>query len=77
MKKILITFALLCTTLFSYSQVAKSEGKRSQTNTSLSVPLVAGDYITIKCVQPTWATNPNGTIFGGYIIIKQKLMSGD
>jgi len=29
MKKILITFALLCTTLFSYSQVAKSEGKRS------------------------------------------------
>jgi len=58
------------TTDYLIATVSAATNERSWTNTSLSVPLVAGDYITIKCVQPTWATNPNGTIFGGYITIK-------
>ena len=31
---------------------------RVWSNTSLSVSVVAGDYIEIKEIQPTWATNP-------------------
>lgn len=29
-------------------------------NLSMSVPIVAGDYIEIKWTTPTWATNPSG-----------------
>jgi hypothetical protein len=39
-------------------------------NTSINVPVVAGDYIEIKGVQPTWVTNPLTTIYGGYVYIE-------
>lgn len=32
--------------------------------------VTAGDYIEIKGVQPTWATNPLTTIYGGYVYIE-------
>ena len=41
--------------------------ERVFTNDALSISLVAGDYIEIKGVQPTWATNPATTIYGGYL----------
>lgn len=45
--------------------VATSE--RVFTNSSLAIAVSAGDYVEIKSVNPTWATNPLTTIFGGYI----------
>lgn len=44
--------------------------ERTWFNGSLSIAVVAGDYIEIKGIQPTWATNPNTTIYGGYIYIE-------
>lgn len=50
--------------------VGASTSERIFTNSSLSIAVVAGDYIEIKCVNPTWATNPLTCIFGGYIYIE-------
>lgn len=50
--------------------VAAATNARSFTNTSLNIPVVAGDYIEIKSVNPTWATNPVTTFFGGNIHIE-------
>ena len=44
--------------------------ERRFSNTSLNIAVVAGDYIEIKFINPTWATNPLTTIFGGYIWIE-------
>lgn len=55
-------------TLIATLTVAASE--RVFSNTSLSIPVAVGDYIEIKGVQPTWATNPATTIYGGYIYIE-------
>jgi hypothetical protein len=44
--------------------------ERVFTNTSLSIAVVAGDYIEIKMINPTWGTNPLTTIFGGTIYIE-------
>lgn len=55
-------------TLIQTLSVSASE--RRFTNTGLSIAVVAGDYIEIKGIQPTWATNPLTTIYGGYIYIE-------
>lgn len=55
-------------TLISTLSVATNE--RVFSNSSLSISVVAGDYIEIKSINPTWATNPATTIFGGYIYIE-------
>jgi hypothetical protein len=55
-------------TLISTLSVATSE--RVFTNSSLAISVVAGDYFEIKFINPTWATNPLTTIFGGYIYIE-------
>lgn len=44
--------------------------ERVFSNSSLSISLAAGDYFEIKGIQPTWATNPLTTIYGGYILLK-------
>ena len=44
--------------------------ERRFTNNALNIAVAAGDYIEIKCINPTWATNPATTIFGGYIYIE-------
>jgi hypothetical protein len=33
-------------------------------------PVTVGDYVEIKSVQPTWATNPLTTTYGGYLYIE-------
>ena len=48
--------------------LADGTTKRLWSNTSLNIAVVAGDYVEIKIVNPTWATNPtngrwNGTIY--------------
>jgi hypothetical protein len=49
---------------------AVNTNERVFTNSALSIAVVAGDYIEIKFINPTWATNPATTIFGGYIYIE-------
>jgi hypothetical protein len=44
--------------------------ERIWSNTSIDIPIAAGDYIQIKSVQPAWGTNPADTTFGGYIYIE-------
>jgi hypothetical protein len=55
-------------TLIATLSVAASE--RLFSNTGLNIAVIAGDYIEIKGVQPTWVTNPLTTIYGGYIYIE-------
>lgn len=55
-------------TLIATLSVATNE--RVFSNSSLSIAVVAGDYIEIKFINPTWPTNPATTIFGGYIYIE-------
>ena len=50
--------------------VAATTSERVFSNTSLSITVAAGDWVTIKSVQPTWVTNPLTTIYGGYIYIE-------
>lgn len=57
------------TTDYLIATVATSASERVFSNTGLSIAVSSGDYIEIKSVQPTWATNPLTTIFGGYIRI--------
>jgi hypothetical protein len=52
-------------TLIATLNVAASE--RVFTNAALNVTLVAGDYLEIKGIQPTWGTNPLTCIYGGYL----------
>ena len=50
--------------------VAAATNERVFTNSSLSIAMAVGDYFEIKAINPTWATNPLTTIFGGYIYIE-------
>lgn len=50
--------------------VSAATSERVFTNAALSIAVVSGDYIEIKAVNPTWATNPLTCIFGGYIYIE-------
>lgn len=58
------------TTDFLISTVSAATNERVFTNQNLIVRMRPGDYIEIKLINPTWATNPNNVVFGGYIIIK-------
>lgn len=50
--------------------VSAATSERIFSNTGLNISVNVGDYIEIKSVNPTWATNPLTTIFGGYIYIE-------
>jgi len=50
--------------------IATTTKERIFSVTDLALAVVAGDYIEIKSVQPTWVTNPSTTIFGGYVYIE-------
>lgn len=52
------------------ASVAAATSERVFSNTNLNIAVAAGDYIEIKCVNPTWVTNPLTTIFGGYVYIE-------
>jgi len=47
-----------------------SASERVFSNMALSIPVAPGDYFEIKMVNPTWATNPLTTIFGGYVFVE-------
>lgn len=50
--------------------VGSATSERIFSNSSLSIPVSAGDYIEIKGVQPTWVTNPATTIYGGNVYVE-------
>lgn len=52
------------------ASIAAATNERTWSNTGLSIAVVVGDYVEIKCVNPTWATNPLTSIFGGYLYIE-------
>jgi len=52
------------------STLSVNTNERVFSNTGLSIPVAAGDYVEIKGVQPTWTTNPATTIYGGYIYVE-------
>lgn len=58
------------TTDYLIQTVAVSAAERIFSNNSMNIPVSAGDYFEIKGVQPTWATNPATTIYGGYLYLE-------
>jgi len=58
------------TTDFLIATVAQANNERIFTNSNIGIPMAAGDYFEIKMINPTWATNPLTTIFGGYVYIE-------
>ena len=52
------------------SAVNLSSNPYAVSNTSLNVAVVAGDYIEIKWVTPTWVTNPTGVSGSAMIVIE-------
>jgi hypothetical protein len=50
--------------------IGAATNERVFNNEALSIAVTAGDYIEIKMINPTWATNPATAIFGGYIYIE-------
>lgn len=62
-----ISIRLNNTTDTQIASVSLATSERIFSNTSLNIPVIVGDYIEIKSVNPTWVTNPLTTIFGGYI----------
>jgi len=55
------------TTDYLIATLTAATSERVFSNTGLSVAVTAGDYLEIKSIQPTWATNPLTTIYGGYL----------
>ena len=58
------------TTDYLVETVGASSSYRLFDNAALSIAVVAGDYIEIKTVCPTWATNPSAVSLGGTIYIE-------
>jgi hypothetical protein len=58
------------TTDYLISSQNQSAGERLFKNWNMNIPVSVGNYIEIKSVQPTWATNPATTIYGGYIYVQ-------
>lgn len=58
------------TTDYLIATLSQAQSERKFQNAALDIPVAAGDYFEIKGVQPTWATNPLTTIYGGYVYIE-------
>lgn len=61
------------TTDYLIATVGAATAGRVFSNTAMNggagILLVAGDYIEIKMVNPTWATNPTNIVFGGNLYL--------
>ena len=58
------------TTDYLIATLGVATSERVFSNTGLSITMAVGDYFEIKGIQPTWATNPTATIYGGYIYLE-------
>ena len=50
--------------------VGQAATNRAWIKSNASIAVAAGDYVEIKSVPPTWATNPADVRFGGFIVIE-------
>jgi PKD repeat protein len=50
--------------------VNASANERMFRNATMGLSVAAGDYLQFKGVQPTWATNPATTIYGGWVFVE-------
>ena len=57
-------------TIVTNGQWTTANGSDQMTNTSMTVPIAAGDYIEFKIVCPTWSTNPLNTRVSATISIE-------
>jgi len=58
------------TTDYLIETIGSATNERIFNNNALNIPVIAGDYFEIKGINPTWATNPLTTIFGGNVIVE-------
>lgn len=58
------------TTDTSIQSITSTANPRVWSNTGLNVSVTAGDFIEIKSVNPTWATNPTNVACGGVVYIE-------
>ena len=58
------------TTDYLIETIGTAANERIFNNETLNISVSAGDYIEIKAINPTWATEPLTTIFGGNIIVE-------
>jgi len=52
------------------ARINSSANERIFRNATISIPVAVGDYIQFKGVQPTWATNPATTVYGGWVYVE-------
>lgn len=52
------------------ASVSLNTSERVWFNADLNLAVTTSDYIAIKCVNPTFATNPLTTIWGGYLVVE-------
>jgi 6-phosphogluconolactonase (cycloisomerase 2 family) len=50
--------------------VGAAANERSWTNSSLNISVAAGDWLEMRSINPTWATNPDGVVYSGYIYLE-------
>ena len=58
------------TTDYLIDTVSVSATQREWNNASMSASVAAGDFVEVKFVNPTWATNPVNVTIGGHIYIE-------
>ena len=50
--------------------IAAATAERNYVNLALSIAVVAGHYVEIKMVNPTWVTNPTAVTCGGWLYLE-------
>lgn len=55
------------TTDYLIATLATATNQRIFSNSAIDIAVSEGDFVEIKGIQPTWATNPATTIYGGYL----------
>jgi hypothetical protein len=50
--------------------VSVSTNERVFSNSTINLPVSAGDFIELKWVCPAWATNPINVQLGGYLLVE-------
>jgi hypothetical protein len=58
------------TTDYTFATVGTTDTFRSFSNTSLAIPVLAGDFIEFKVTCPTWATNPVDLWIYGSVVLE-------
>lgn len=58
------------TTDYLIQTVGAATQERNFTNAAINITVASGDFVEIKMVCPTWATNPTNGAFGGYLLVE-------